>query len=92
MKGAITITSEELARMKMKANLLPNGKNSTTQPTCKRITLSINCSKAKNALTIGQTIPSILSRGNKNSGSKSLKNNSWNAVTSINNKENSSKN
>lgn len=36
-KGAITITSEELFKMKARANILPNGIFSFTQPTLRRI-------------------------------------------------------
>lgn len=54
MKGAITITSEELNRMKMKANLLPNRTSSLSQPILKIIIPSINSSRVKNVLIIGQ--------------------------------------
>lgn len=54
MKGAITITSEELNRMKMKANLLPNRTSSLSQPILKTIIPSINSSRVKNVLIIGQ--------------------------------------
>jgi hypothetical protein len=54
MKGAITITSEELNRMKMKANLLPNRTSSLSQTILKTIILPINFSRAKDVPINGQ--------------------------------------
>jgi len=91
MKGAITITSEELAKMKMKANLLPNRIKYITKLIPKTIIQSINYRKAKNVLTNGQTTQNILNKENKSNDSKSLKNNSCNVAVSTKNKENFSK-
>ena len=89
MKGAITITSEELNRMKMKANLLPNRKYPLSQPIQKTVIQSINFSRAKNVPINGQITINILSKGKKNRDLKSSKNNSSNADALTSRKENS---
>lgn len=89
MKGAITITSEELNRMKMKANLLPNRKYPLSQPIQKTVIPSINFSRAKNVPINGQITINILSKGKKNRDLKSSKNNSLNADALTSRKENS---
>ena len=75
-KGAITISHDELIRMKMRANLIPNRITSPIQLINKTILQLFNISKAKNELISGLIIPKILKKGKKKKDIKSLKRNS----------------
>ena len=78
-KGAVTISHEELARMKMKANLIPNGIASVSQLKMKIICPSININRAKKGPISGLITPKTLKNGKNRKGIASSRKNSSNA-------------
>ena len=64
-KGAITISQDELIRMKMRANLIPQGNTLLTQPTLITTKPPSNISSASNAQTSGPITPRISNGANR---------------------------
>ncbi len=52
-KGAITITQDELWKIKMRANVLPNGRSHLIQLILKKIEQIISINRAKRGLING---------------------------------------
>lgn len=77
-KGSITISHDDLIRMKMRANLIPNGKTLFTQAQQTTTRLLFNISNLSNAQISGSTTPKISREERNNKDSESLKKNSCN--------------
>jgi hypothetical protein len=92
MKGTITISGDELLKMKTRANILPNGISSLTQPIQRKIVPAINFRQAKNAQISGQTTPSISNSERRKNASKSSKRNNSNADAWMKRKDNFNRN
>lgn len=90
-KGAITISHEDLIRMKMRANILLNGTTALTQPTQKIIESSISIWKVKNEPINGQTTLRTSKNEKKKRGSKSFRKRSSNEDASMRRRDASNK-
>ena len=77
MKGTITISGDDLLKMKARANILPNGISSLTQPMQRKIAQVTNCNRVKSAQISGQTTQSISSSERKKSALKSSRRKNW---------------
>ena len=88
-KGAITITQEELIRMKMKANVISNRMIVSMQSMLKITFRPINIKKAKNEPITGAIILNTSKKEKRKRGSKSSKRKSWNADESMKSKRSS---
>lgn len=75
-KGAITISQDELIRMKMRANILPNRTPRFIQQIVKITSRATNINKAKRGRIIGPTTQKTSKRENSKSVSKNLRNSS----------------
>lgn len=64
-KGAITITQDELTKMKMRANLIPSGNCTAIQAITNRIVPTINIKRVRSALINGQITSKTLKRGRR---------------------------
>lgn len=64
-KGAITITQDELTKMKMRANLIPTGNLVARQVITNRIVRTIFIKRVRNVRTSGLTTSKISRRGRR---------------------------
>lgn len=91
-KGAITITQDDLIKMKMRANLIPNRILSSTQPIANKTRQHISIKKARSAQINGLTISKTLKKENKKKGTKSSRKKSLKGEGLMSKKGNFSKN
>lgn len=78
-KGAITITQDELVRMKMRANVIPNCTFCLKQPNTKIIKRNTNINRVKSGLTNGSTTPKTSKNAKKKKGFENSKKKNSNA-------------
>lgn len=90
-KGAITISHDDLIRMKMRANLLPNCIYTLTQLTQKKIKQLSNIKKARKEQITGSIIPKTSKNAKKSSALESLKRNNWKGDASTKRRSNFSR-
>ena len=90
-KGAITISHDDLIRMKMRAKLLPNCIYTLTQLIQKKIKQPSNINKARKEQITGLITPKTSKNEKKSNALESSKRNNWKDDASTKRKGNSSK-
>ena len=90
-KGAITITHDELIRMKMRANVIPNRNTSSIQLDQKIIYHYININKAKKEQISGPITLKTSKKEKKKKDSKNFRKKSWKEEKLMKKKDDSNK-
>ena len=78
-KGAITISHDELVKMKMRANVIPNRMIPVIMQKLRTTWQPININRVKNELISGSITPRTSRKGKRMKGFESLRRRSWNA-------------